>query len=491
MPFKNLSGDTLYNVWQGGFQNLLITTLSNSKELLVRQYQAIYNVIAGERNISYASLTPSLASELALKLETRTFIIGNILKAGDKIRVNAQLVDTETQEIYKTYQVDGNTEDDIFAMADSLSGLIKNYLEIRKLVEKYDLPTLRGYFTNSSEAFEYYIHGYDAGWQFHLNEAKEWLSKAIEADSNFITAYVMLSLVYRAMGDDIMARNYCDRAIKKRHELPALGQLMLDHLNAYFYENLNEQIRYIYQILEMDELNSDYWFLLGSAFRKLHQYENAAINFEKVLEIHKNWGTHYRNPLLYYLMGDSYHQLKDHKREKEVYELGLTVFPNHPIIISYQATCALSQDSQERGDYLITKFKSIRKNISLSPESEILLDIGYIYAGAKLFDQAEIYLRQALKLDPQDPELLNGLAWFLIDNEINVDEGVSLIEKALELDADDWNLLDTKGWGLYKQGKYDQALKFLKESWDVRPVYEHEVYLHIQEVEKALANQYN
>ena len=38
MPFENLSGDTLYNVWQGGFQNLLITTLSNSEELSVRQY---------------------------------------------------------------------------------------------------------------------------------------------------------------------------------------------------------------------------------------------------------------------------------------------------------------------------------------------------------------------------------------------------------------------------------------------------------------------
>ena len=34
MPFGNLSGDTLYNVWQGGFQNLLITTLSNSGEVI-------------------------------------------------------------------------------------------------------------------------------------------------------------------------------------------------------------------------------------------------------------------------------------------------------------------------------------------------------------------------------------------------------------------------------------------------------------------------
>ena len=127
MPFENLSGDTLYNIWKGGFQNLLITTLSNSEELSVRQYQAMYAILKSDGNVNYASITPSVASEVALKLDTRIFILGNILKAGNQIRVNAQLVNAETEEIYKTYEVDGNTEDDIFSMADSLSGLIRNY----------------------------------------------------------------------------------------------------------------------------------------------------------------------------------------------------------------------------------------------------------------------------------------------------------------------------------------------------------------------------
>jgi tetratricopeptide (TPR) repeat protein len=491
MPFENLSGDTLYNVWQGGFQNLLITTLSNSEELLVRQYQAIYNVIEGERNISYASLTPSLASELALKLETRTFIIGNILKAGNKIRVNAQLINAETEEIYKTYQVDGYTEDDIFAMADSLSGLIKNYLEIKKLVEQYDSPAISGSFTNSSEAFQYYIHGYDAWWDFDFQAAAEWLSKAIEADSNFISAYVMLSFVYRGLENDKQAKNCCNMALKQRHELSVLGKLMLDHLNAYYFGTTNEQIKYIKQILEIDELNSDYWFLLGSAYRNIDQHENAIINFEKALEIHKKWGTEYRNPFLYSWLGDSYHQLNDHKREKEVYELGLTVFPDHPIIISAQAICALSQGDMEKAENLIAKYKSIRKNNSRWPESEILSAVGYIYSDADLFDEAEKQLRKALSLDPQNPDRMNDLAWCLIDNDINVDEGVELIEKALLIDPEDWYTLDTYGWGLYKQGRYEEALQVLNDSWEIRPVYNHEGYQHIQEVNKALSNQQN
>ena len=490
MPFRNLSGDTLYNVWQGGFQNLLITTLSNSEELLIRPYQAIYNVIAGERKISYASLTPSLASEFALKLETRTFIIGNILKAGNKIRVNAQLINAETEEIYKTYQVDGNTEDDIFAMADSLSGLIKNYLEIKKLVEQYDSPVIReSFYTNSAEAFQYYIHGYNAFVDLDWQAATEWLSKTIETDSSFISAYVFLSFTYQAMGNDNLAKNWCNKANRQRYELPLLEKLMLDHLNAYYFEPPNEEIKYCKQILEIDELNSTYWFMLGSAYFEQLQYRDAAISWEKALDIHKKWGTSYRNPWIYYFMGDAYHKVNDHKREKEVYELGLSVFPDHQWIIQNQATCALSQGDTAEANDLLTKYKSIRKNKSQWPESRILSSVGYIYTEANLFDEAEIYCRQALKLDPRNPERMNDLAWFLIDNDIEINEGVDLIEKALELKPDNWYYLDTKGWGLYKQGRYKEALKVLNDSWDLRPAYNHEGYQHIQEVEKALASQ--
>jgi tetratricopeptide (TPR) repeat protein len=488
MPFKNLTGDTLFNVWQGGFQNLLITTLSNSEELLVRQYQAIYNAIAGERNISYSSLTPSLASELALKLETRTFIIGNILKAGNKIRVNTQLINAETEEIYKTYQVDGNTEDDIFTMADSLSGLIRNYLEIRKLIEQYDTPDIRESFTHSSEALQCYFHGYNAVMDMDLQPAAEWLSQAIEIDSGFISAYVLLSITYRGLGEDNLAKNCCVMANKKRDVLPLLERLQLDHLNAYYFDTPDEQIRCLKQILEIDEMNSFYWFLLGSAYYNQDQYENAAINFEKVIDIHKKWGTPYRFPFLYFRLGNSYHQLNNHKRENEVYELGLTAFPDYPTIISYQATCALSQGDMGKANALINKYKSIAKNINLWPPSRILSGIGYMYSRAGLSNEAEMHLRQALSLDPRNPERMNDLAWFLIDNDINVDEGVDLIEKALELDPDDWYYLDTKGWGFYKQGKMEEALKVLEGSWDLRPVYDHEGYQHIQEVKKAPAN---
>jgi tetratricopeptide (TPR) repeat protein len=238
-------------------------------------------------------------------------------------------------------------------------------------------------------------------------------------------------------------------------------------------------------------MNSFYWFMLGSVYYHQDQYENAVIYFEKVLDIHKKWGTLYRFPFLYFRLGKSYHQLNNHKREKEVYELGLSALPDYPTIISYQATCALSKDDQIKADNLITKYRFIRKNISLWPESRILSGVGYIFLRTKLFEEAETYFRQALELDPRHPERMYDLAWFLINNDIDVNEGVNLIEKALEFDPEDPYYLDTKGWGLYKQGRYGEALRFLNESWDFKSAYEHEFYQHIQAAEKALAEQIN
>lgn len=492
MPFENLSADTLYNVWQSGFQNLLISELSNSDELTVRQYQTMYSLLEGENYVNYASITPSLASQLASNLETRTFIMGKILKAGSKVRINVQLMNTESEEIYKTYQVEGNTEDDIFALADSLSGLIKNYLEIKKLVEQYDNPTFsESIYTNSSEAYRYFIYGWDAFMELNFQTAIEWLSKAIETDSNFVMAYGTLSYTFMISGNDKLAKYWCNLVYNKREGLPLKEKLMLEQLHAYYFSMPDEEIKYLNQILEIDELSPTYWYLLGLAYYlKLENFEEAVVSFEKALEIYRKWGTNYRNPWIYACLGNSYHKINDHKKEKETFELGLSIFPNYTRIIQHQATCALTQGDIEKANEFIEQYKSINNNRNWA-EARIFSGIGSIYTEAGLIEKAENNFRQGLILDPENPSRMSALAWFLIDNNINIDEGMTLIKKALELRPDNWYYLDTKGWGLYKQGHFQEALNVLKDAWELRPYFEPEGYQHILAVEKAIAEQGN
>jgi tetratricopeptide (TPR) repeat protein len=102
------------------------------------------------------------------------------------------------------------------------------------------------------------------------------------------------------------------------------------------------------------------------------------------------------------------------------------------------------------------------------PEAETLAIYAYACADAGLLQEAEENFRKALSLEPDNPVRFNSLAYLLINHDLNVDEGLELIEKALELRPDNFIYLNTKGLGLYKQGKYREALEVLQKSWDLR-----------------------
>ena len=89
MPFQNMTNDTTWNIWQDGIQDNIITSLSNSEELKVRQTESINNLIQSKGLPNYASITPTVAGSISQKLDANVFICGSIKKAGSTMRINA------------------------------------------------------------------------------------------------------------------------------------------------------------------------------------------------------------------------------------------------------------------------------------------------------------------------------------------------------------------------------------------------------------------
>jgi Tfp pilus assembly protein PilF len=139
----------------------------------------------------------------------------------------------------------------------------------------------------------------------------------------------------------------------------------------------------------------------------------------------------------------------------------------------------------------------MEKGISLArnnswKESDIAAQFAIAYSEVGKNDKAEEYYRVALSMEPEKLSRLNDLAYFLIDNNRNLTEGMKLTKKTLELSPDNYEFLHTKGWGLYKQGKYKEALDILQKSWDLRrqnAVYNHKAFLHLETAKKAVAGQ--
>jgi len=104
--------------------------------------------------------------------------------------------------------------------------------------------------------------------------------------------------------------------------------------------------------------------------------------------------------------------------------------PDQPGIIFRQAVCALSLgDTLEANDY-IAKYNSIRETEGWE-EYRINYRIGKIYQEAKQLDKAVKIFRDQIAQGPQHLWSRWQLGFILIDNEINVDEGMELIDQAL------------------------------------------------------------
>lgn len=94
----------------------------------------------------------------------------------------------------------------------------------------------------------------------------------------------------------------------------------------------------------------------------------------------------------------------------------------------------------------------------------------------------------ALRYGAAEPGVFNNLGFLLIDHEIDIDRGVELLEKAVELRPKNYEFLDSLGWGYFKQGRLEEARDTLRRSLslnDQSPSTESR-RAHLRTVEEAL-----
>jgi tetratricopeptide (TPR) repeat protein len=272
--------------------------------------------------------------------------------------------------------------------------------------------------------------------------------------------------------------------------MPLLEKLYANALYAAFFETVYEEIKYWSLIIEYDDQMPVPYSNLAGQYESLHQYEKAISLREKELEIYDKWDSKPRWSASYAALGRLYHLTGQYRKENKLYRKAEQDFPDDYSLLYRQAVLALAEDDTNAANQYIEKFISARR-ISAASEAAITSNLAAIYSEAGILDKAEEFYRKVVSLVPENPSGINNLAWFLIDTDRNLDEGLELINKVLESNPDQYLYLDTKGWGLFKQGKYNEALELLEKSWDLKPAYDHGLYLHFESAKKAVANQKN
>jgi tetratricopeptide (TPR) repeat protein len=86
------------------------------------------------------------------------------------------------------------------------------------------------------------------------------------------------------------------------------------------------------------------------------------------------------------------------------------------------------------------------------------------------WEQAEADFRRALDLRPDQPQVLNYLGYSMVEMQINLEEALEMIERAVAGDPDSGYITDSLGWVLYRMGRYDEALIHMERAVELMPV---------------------
>jgi adenylate cyclase len=186
LPFDDLSGDRDQEYFADGMVEEIITALSRFRGLFV---------IARNSTFAYKGRAVNV-KEVGRELGVRYILEGSVRKAGSRVRISGQLIDTATGAHLWADRFDGMLED-IFDLQDQITSRVVAAIAPR--LDEAEIERARRKPTESLDAYDYYLRGFAAFHQWTPeanNEALSQFYKAIELDPLFASAFGMAARCY-------------------------------------------------------------------------------------------------------------------------------------------------------------------------------------------------------------------------------------------------------------------------------------------------------
>jgi TolB-like protein/class 3 adenylate cyclase len=187
LPFQNMSGDPDQEYFADGMVEEIITALSRIRWLFV---------IARNSSFSYKGQSPDV-KRVGRELGVRYVLEGSVRKAGGRVRITAQLIETTTGAHLWADRFDGSLED-VFELQDqvanSVAGVIEPTLQTAEIRRSTERPT------KDVTAYDLYLRALALGYSWERNgilQALKLLEEAIARDPQYGAALVEAASRYR------------------------------------------------------------------------------------------------------------------------------------------------------------------------------------------------------------------------------------------------------------------------------------------------------
>jgi TolB-like protein len=186
LPFTNMSGDPEQEYFVDGMTDDLITDLSKISGLFV---------IARNSTFTYKGKSVKV-QQVAEELGVRYLLEGSVRRAGEQVRINAQLIDATTGGHLWAERYDGSLAD-VFALQDKVTQKIVAALAVTLTADENVLRTQKE--TNNLEAYDAFLEGWTRYRQFtpeDFAKAIPHFHRAIQLDPDYARAHAALAAVY-------------------------------------------------------------------------------------------------------------------------------------------------------------------------------------------------------------------------------------------------------------------------------------------------------
>ena len=127
-------------------------------------------------------------------------------------------------------------------------------------------------------------------------------------------------------------------------------------------------------------------------------------------------------------------------------------------------------------------FQKTKNNVAAG---QALLMMGSAYDNIGNLEKAEEKLLAALRVVPNNPEVLNYLGYLWLDARKNIDEAFEMVQKAAQIRPNDPNIMDSLALGYYLKKDYQKALELAEQSTD-KLSYSSVAYAHLGDIYAAL-----
>jgi TolB-like protein/Tfp pilus assembly protein PilF len=330
LPFENLSDDKQNTYFADGVQDQILTNLAKVSELRVISHTSVREYKGG---------MPRNLREIGQQLGVTHILEGSVQRAGDRLRIAAQLIDarTDAQIWAETYD---RTAADLFAiqseLAESIVAQLQAKLSPQQKAEIEERPT------RDLVAFELYLRAKQIVDSYLVAEdvraavlsALQSLDQAIKRDPDFVSAYCYIA---RANGllyfFDLEPTP--DRILLAEAAVKAALRLRPDSAEAHFaladflfrcHRDYDGALRELAVARPGLPNNPAFFILSGYITRRRNNWGQAERDFSTAVALDP------RNPNAYNLLADTYNLQRRHLLAAQVYERVLAAGERTPIV---------------------------------------------------------------------------------------------------------------------------------------------------------------